>query len=234
MHRYAGFGLLALMVLAALFLLRGEEVTPSPPRPQAIPKDRSTPVEKPETGYILALSWSPAFCAQEDPAGKSDQCEVGAGSGLVVHGLWPERSAGKDEFCSTSEPDRLPSDLAARVKTFMPSLGLARHEWEKHGSCSGLTQRGYFAAMERAWRNVKIPSLLVAPKSTRKMRADDLKKALQHENPQLQPQSISLQCGKGGVLREIRLCLTKSLRGTSCPSATGRGCTGSISILPPR
>lgn len=217
----------------------GQQQPAPPQKPVAKPSgtQRQTPEAAPASlpkrggpGYILSLSWSPAFCASSDPNGESDQCETGARRGLVVHGLWPDTSR---EFCDTSEPRRISDDIARQVVRYMPSVGLARHEWEKHGSCSGLSQRDYFRATEQAWRNFHQPDLLAAAAREQRVERNRLLDAIAGANPGLPANAIALQCGKGGALKEIRVCLDSALSGRACPSDTRRSCSGTITILPP-
>jgi ribonuclease T2 len=48
--------------------------------------------------YVLALSWSPTYCASR--AGRRDrqQCGTGRGYAFVVHGLWPQYEKGWPDF----------------------------------------------------------------------------------------------------------------------------------------
>jgi ribonuclease T2 len=39
----------------------------------------------------------------------------------------------------------------------MPAPGLVYHEWDQHGTCSGLQPREYFDVVRRAREQVKIP-----------------------------------------------------------------------------
>jgi ribonuclease T2 len=55
--------------------------------------------------YVLALSWSPNWCALEGDARHADQCETDAG--WILHGLWPQFHRGWPAFCPTVE--RAPS-----------------------------------------------------------------------------------------------------------------------------
>lgn len=113
--------------------------------------------------YLLALSVAPAFC-EDEPQRKRRfaQCRSLSAPAfeampLTLHGLWPNRvdrrhpayCGGEKEgaFCRLP-PVRLPADTRARLKQVMPGAAdcLDRHQWAKHGSCSGLAEADYFAA----------------------------------------------------------------------------------------
>lgn len=242
MRRYAGLIALVLLAIAGLFLRDNKQSTPASPSPppvssgqaQPAPKVQPKPKSAKGDGYILALTWSPAFCVSEDPEGETAQCRIGAAKGLLVHGLWPESRSGSAEYCNTSEPERLPDDLAKRVRGYMPDLGLARHEWKKHGSCSGLSQRDYFNTMERAYRAFNQPSVLEQVSYSRTLSRNDVVKSITKANPALPANAIALQCGRKGVLSEIRLCLDDTLSPVACAANSGRGCPATVTILPPR
>jgi ribonuclease T2 len=46
----------------------------------------------------------------------------------------------------------VPSQLGRDYLDLLPSMGLIGHQWRKHGSCSGLTQRDYFDVTRAARR----------------------------------------------------------------------------------
>jgi ribonuclease I len=99
--------------------------------------------------YVLSLSWSSGFC--ETPAGERarGQCDAGANLGFVVHGLWPQYEHGYPSDCGPAA--RFPSRMALdSAQGLYPSEGLARHEWQKHGTCSGKSPTDYFADVRRA------------------------------------------------------------------------------------
>jgi ribonuclease T2 len=138
-----------------------------------------------EDTYLLALTWHPAFC--ESHAARAE-CKIGAKAkpGLVLHGLWPnwdvngdgKRNAG-DAFCITGDsnrdaivaldsgnwlkmpPVKLSAASTSDLRAAMPgtATGLDRHEWWKHGTCSGLTAEDYFATAIVLLREVERGSL---------------------------------------------------------------------------
>ena len=116
--------------------------------------------------YVLALSWSPSYCAGE--AGRNDhqQCAPGRRFAFVVHGLWPQYAKGWPEFCRTRE-NWIPQELIDGVMDVMPSKKLIIHEWKKHGSCSGLSQAAYFRQGGNDVWGVADPGALSFPASSR-------------------------------------------------------------------
>ena len=85
--------------------------------------------------YVLALSWSPSYCAAEGPDANPQQCGVDKDYAFIVHGLWPQFEKGYPSRCATRIPDRVPNDLARSMVDIMPSFGLIGHQWRKHGTC---------------------------------------------------------------------------------------------------
>ena len=118
--------------------------------------------------YLLSLSWSPSFCATHPQ--ERDQCG-GQGYGFVLHGLWPEYTAGGGpQHCSaTSKPDEATVQSMLKVS---PSRGLIAHEWQTHGACSGLDPAEYFAGAQKAFRSIRIPPAIATattpPSSSRR------------------------------------------------------------------
>jgi ribonuclease T2 len=93
--------------------------------------------------YVLSLSWSPSFC---DAASTrvQEQSECGPrGYSFVVHGLWPQYERGFPRSCQVPPP-RLPRQIASSMLDLMPAPQLVYHEWDEHGTCSGLSAAAYF------------------------------------------------------------------------------------------
>lgn len=181
--------------------------------------------------YVLSLSWSPTFCATEATAADRLQCGAGRSHGFIVHGLWPQRERGYPEFCR-AEPRRAPAQLVRSMLDLMPSEGLVRHEWEKHGSCSGLSPEGYFALTRQARTRVTVPPGLESLDSRATVDPDDIEAAFLRANPGLPGDAIAVTCGLQR-LDEVRICLTKDLAFRSCPEVDARSCRASRVTVPP-
>ena len=167
--------------------------------------------------YLMSLSWSPSFCLTHPEV--SEQCSS-KGYGFVLHGLWPQNSNGSwPQRCSSSAtPDE---STIAHALAFMPSRHLIEHEWETHGSCTGLDPQSYFALADRAFAAVKIPSALRAPQPPPALSASDLVDAFVAINPGLSDSMLSVDCHNGAQLSEVRVCLD---RDTLAP----RACAGRV------
>ncbi|OLP58522.1 hypothetical protein BJF93_16805 [Xaviernesmea oryzae] len=173
--------------------------------------------------YVLALSWSPSWCLDNDPQAKTGQCKQGM-RGLLVHGLWPQNDMGYPQFCASSEPERVPEALGRQLFDIMPpALGLIGHQWRKHGSCTGLSQADYFATLRKAREKLRLPESLQPRASDRPDSAAALEEALTEANPGLTREAIALDCDKSR-LEEIRICMTKDLGFRACPELDRKGC----------
>lgn len=173
--------------------------------------------------YVLALSWSPAYCEAEGTARDSLQCGSGRPYGFVVHGLWPQYERGWPEFCNAS-PSRAPEQAVRDALDITPSAGLVRHQWEKHGTCSGLTPEGYFETARRALGRVAVPAPLAGGAHPPRISPDGVAAAFREANPGLPEDGIAVTCDRQR-LREVRICLDRSLTWfRSCPQVARRAC----------
>lgn len=184
--------------------------------------------------YVLALSWSPTYCLNEGrDRGDRSQCGSSETFGFIVHGLWPQFDSGYPEYCATRQSDRVPDPLGRSMMDMTPSMGLIGHMWRKHGTCSGLTQPDYFTVVRAARERVRIPDGLIAPDSIRRLSSQNIESAFIEANPGLKAESVAAVC-QGRQLREVRICLTKTLEFRSCAEVDRSGCRdGAISVPPP-
>ena len=168
--------------------------------------------------YLLSLSWSPTYCLTH--AGDRDECGD-RGYGLILHGLWPQfDNGGSPENCQTA-----PLDAAARRQgaTLYPSENLLRHEWQRHGSCSGLAAADYLRLADRAVAQLVVPPELSAPRTALHFSAAELARRVHAANPQLPVGGLRIACSRD-ALNEIRVCLTRSLQFRDCGAGVGGSC----------
>jgi ribonuclease T2 len=173
--------------------------------------------------YVLNLSWSPEFCATH-----GDSSECGHGLGFVVHGMWPQDVSGDyPEDCADAPGPANPQAYTDLI----PTVGLVQHEWQTHGTCSGLAADAYFAAIRRAYAAVKIPPDIGAGSSSGAVAPDDLLTRFAKANPGYPQGSIALSCGNNR-LTAVEVCLTKDLQPETCQGV--RSCRADVIKVTPR
>lgn len=181
--------------------------------------------------YVLALSWTPTWCALEGDAEESDQCDPGRGFGFTLHGLWPQYAEGWPSFCPTAA--RPPSRAqTAAMADIMGSSGLAWHQWRKHGVCSGLSAVDYFALSRVAYSHVERPDLLRRLDREVRLPARLIEEAFLEANPGLAPDMLTVTC-RAGRVQEVRVCLTRDLQPRACGDDVARDCTLEDALLSP-
>jgi len=173
--------------------------------------------------YVLALSWTPNWCAAEGDRRRDDRCRDGAGLGWGLHGLWPQYEKGWPSYCRTSERDPTRAETAA-MGQFMGSSGLAWHQWQKHGRCSGLSAQGYFIASARAMGRVKLPPVFDRLDKPVKLPAKVVEDAFLEANPALTRDMVTVTC-KDRAVQEVRVCMTRDLVPRRCGADVIRDCT---------
>ena len=181
--------------------------------------------------YVLSLSWSPSWCLENDPAGRTMQCSSRNDHGFIVHGLWPQNEEGYPEFCRTRHADRVPDALGRSLFDIMPSMGLIGHEWRKHGTCSGLGQEDYFAVLRAAREKLKIPPALQRVEQSRRTSPADIEAQLTAANPGLRPDALAVTCAAGRI-DEVRICFEKDLSFRACRAIDRAGCRLKNPTLP--
>ncbi len=175
--------------------------------------------------YVLALSWSPSYCEaarQRAPSrAPGQQCD-GRPFSFVVHGLWPQYEQGFPSYCQVPAP-RLDRAILAGMLDLMPSPQLIFHEWDRHGTCSGLAPQAYFEAVRKARAAVKIPSDYLVLDKPATVAPDDVVAAFRKANPGLSREAIAVACDSKR-LSEVRLCLGKDFAFHDCAQVVRRSC----------
>lgn len=191
--------------------------------------------------YVLALSWSPSFCAAaaERHAGAPPSPQCGARPfSFVVHGLWPQYDKGFPENCQRPAP-RLDRHIVSAMLDLMPARRLIYNEWDKHGTCAGLAPRAYFDTVRRARAAVTIPPHYSALQAPLTVAPAAVAGAFIKANPGLSANAFAVECSDER-LTEVRLCLAKDFAAASgaarfhdCPAVVKRGCRRDQVVMPP-
>lgn len=181
--------------------------------------------------YVLALSWNASWCAAEGDARGADQCDPRHDLGFVLHGLWPQREHDWPEYCRSDVRNPSKRETGEQADLY-GSGGLAWHQWKKHGRCSGLSSRQYFALARATYQKVERPALLRQLKDPVRIDPDVVEDAFLEANPWLDPDAVRVTC-RDSLIREVRICLDRSLKPRACSRSVARHCPLSRALLPP-
>lgn len=177
--------------------------------------------------YVLALSWSPTFCALDRRG--NPQCDRPLG--WVLHGLWPQFEEGWPSDCPSTERNPSRAETAA-MADIMGSGGSAWHQWKKHGRCSGLSSSDFFALSRLAYERVVRPDVLRQLERPVTLPANLIEEAFMKANPGWEPDMLTITC-KAGRIQEARLCLTRALEPRACGADVSRDCSLWDALLDP-
>jgi ribonuclease T2 len=183
--------------------------------------------------YVLALSWSPSWCAasrERDPGRAPDQQCSGRPFAFVVHGLWPQYEHGFPAYCQVPAP-RLDHASVGAALDLMPSPHLVFHEWDRHGTCTGLSPHAFFDTMRKARAVVKIPQPYLALDKPITVTPAEVTDAFLKANPSLKADDIAVACDRKR-LTEVRVCMTKEFGFRACPEVTQRACRLDKVLMP--
>ena len=134
-------------------------------RDDAIGQNKNAPVDY----YMLALSWSPAFCEKQRaqygnnlPDSAQYQCSTKNQFGWVVHGLWPQNANARSvtdhpRFCK-GDLAPLPVETLEPYLSISPGAKLLQGEWEKHGSCAFDSAEAYFKQEKALFESLSLPN----------------------------------------------------------------------------
>ena len=162
---------------------------------------------------ILSLAWEPDYCASHDDP---QACAPGRKLGFVLHGLWPMYNQGWPSYCST---ETISSELIAEFPELYPNDFLYSHEWEKHGTCTGLDPEGYLLLSQELKVSIITPDAFLSPEEPFRMDADGLIDAFVQANPSYDKKSFSVFCSNSGqYLSELYVCISKDGQPAECGS----------------
>ena len=175
--------------------------------------------------YVLSLSWSPSFCASARERSPDRMPRLQCGErpfSFVVHGLWPQYERGYPSFCQRPSP-RVDRGLVDGMLDLMPSPGLVFHEWNRHGTCTGLTAKEYFEAVRKAHAAVNVPTDYLDLSDPVMVAPGEVAAAFLKANPGLSPAAMAVSCDRKR-LTDVRICMTKDFTFRDCAEVARRSC----------
>ena len=178
--------------------------------------------------YVLSLSWAPTYCS-EHPGDHSSECRTGEHKTFVLHGLWPQAESGPPPMsCAPARP--VAADLVDYMLQYFPSRGLIQHEWEEHGTCSGLSAQDYFHQAEQAYRKIQLPEQLRSLNREQDFRVSDIERGFAEAN-HAAAEAVRISCHNRELVN-VEICLSKDLQFRAC-SPSVRDCPANeVSLLP--
>ena len=212
---------LGLALMGALGLLSGA----------ALAQDRGQDEPGQFDFYVLSLSWSPSFCDAAGNRGRRQPQCASRPYSFVVHGLWPQYERGFPQWCQQPAP-RLPRSIMTSMLDLMPAPQLIYHEWDEHGTCSGLEPGAYFDTVRKARAAVKVPPQYSDLTSPLTVSPDEVAAAFVAVNDGLTANAMAIECDNRR-LREVRICLSKDLAFRECPNLARRTCRRPVVTMPP-
>lgn len=183
--------------------------------------------------YVLSLSWSPTYCEaahERAPDQAPDRQCAGRPFSFVVHGLWPQYERGFPSFCQVPAP-RLDHRIVGEMLDLMPAPRLVYHEWDRHGTCSGLAQHAFFDAVRKARATVKVPPEFAELDKPIMVTPGNVAAAFVKANPGMSPTGLAVACDRKR-LSEVRICLNKDLSFRDCPDVARHACKRDAIAMP--
>jgi len=184
--------------------------------------------------HVLAVSWQAAFCEivgreRNKPECRDQQANRFDALYLTLHGLWPNKRGCGTGYAYCGEVRRKPADMCdypavdlddgvrQRLEIMMPSAHygscLQRHEWWKHGTCSGVDADRYFSLSMSYLQQLNCSSFVTGflqANIGRTVTREEFDAAFDRAFGEGLHNRISLSCS-GGLLVEMRLSLPKEL-----------------------
>ena len=191
--------------------------------------------------YVLAYSWTPGFCFTNNPnypgclAPKPYWQE-----NFTLHGLWAQYdTTGYPSYCSTESFDsNIPIEIGwDTMTTYYPDVKYSEtdpdydsfweHEWDKHGTCSELSQYDYFQQAIELVETYETPSVIHQYiNTTNSLKTDTLRSSVGGST------YSALQCSSSNILTGVYTCWSHSpVLQIECPTSVQKEDTCSSQYL---
>lgn len=178
------------------------------------------------SGYTLVVTLTPAICALNPALQRLRQCQEGFS--LTVASLQPQTKNGKTTENCSQEPADLPPLQERIVERVMPDEQLRNRDWQRTGSCTGMSARTYFRTIAAFAGRLRVPPEFNAEQEVT-MDRHHLVDRLVDLNPGLRSDGLQLRCADNDafnspVLTEMRVCYSVRGQYASCPASVQSNC----------
>ena len=204
--------------------------------------------------YVLSLEWHPTFCAGRASLPECQNPDFDRA--LVMHGLWPSRRGDTSNsfgYCGVDASIRqldnaqsrfempavpISQETLAQLSARMPGVDacLERHEWYRHGTCSGLDAETYFALADSLVSEAHDSRLgrFIAGHAGQTVSADDAWSEAVADWGGAARDAVAFVCSRG-ALSEVRVTLSPAARSVAALSPAGmRSTCGASFTIPAR
>jgi ribonuclease T2 len=111
----------------------------------------------------------------------------------------------------------MPGSVKTQFPGIYPNDTLFDHEWEKHGTCTGLSPVEYLQLGKALKESVVIPGEFRSPEKPFRTSMDQLKTLFVQANPTFSDTSFEVSCSSSGrYLKEIYVCFSREGASTPC------------------
>lgn len=228
-------GLLAIAAPAAAFQAGATPACRPPanltPSPVLTPRADEVVSGVTNAFYLLALNWTPQWCAEGGVGASANEMECSQAFGFSLHGLWPN-GADKPYPRYCRPVGGLDATTVRQMYCRTPSVVLLQHEWQAHGPCAFETPKAYFGQAAKLYDALNLPKIeAIAPD---KLTAGAVRNAFIAANPAFRPQDVFVATTRGDALAEVRLCYDLKYRPAACPGGNGAPDGVHIHLAPSR
>ena len=181
--------------------------------------------------YTLSISLAPALCQLHPENRQLRICQEGYS--IIVQGFWPESQDGRRvRNCSRENPELSPVQERVLEKV-MPDDPLRAREWQRHGSCTGMTAQEYFRALMSRANRLRLPSQINKEGRDQVMDRSQLVSDIMKLNAGLPEKGIYLRCNlqEGTpLLTELRVCYKPNGEFTECSASFKPNCPTTFTV----
>ncbi len=132
--------------------------------------------------------------------------------------------------CSNGSP--VAADTVDHMLNFMPSRSLIQHEWQKHGTCTGLSAQDYFGQAEQAFTHVQVPPQYRSLDHEQQVSVPDVEKSFAEAN-HAPLEAFRVSCYAGSLV-SLEVCVDKNLQYRSCTESVHECPVNQVDMHPPQ
>ena len=192
--------------------------------------------------YVFASLWQNESCFENGNI--NEQCKKLNNyykNNFTIHGLWPNfknSSSSYDGYC-TNEPfdiEVIKKIGIDKMNTYWPSTDgpneeFWKHEWEKHGTCSGLSQIDYFNTILNLHSSLPTPEFIKKNKGN-EVKTKELENLLKNEKNSIVTCSDNKLSGYRICYEQLDGIPTKQI--LCPPRVIEEGCKIENILIPPK